>query len=140
MDARERGCVVLCIPASSRRSHIFSPPPPPTHSRAPTHSPHSVPFIRNAIPPPMHYPATGVGSAFAWGLIKLFYSTSLWGNAQGVGMLLGNMLKAKPSAAAAAAGAARAPAAASAGGRGAAKVGTVRARSTSRSRKAAAAK
>jgi len=92
-----------------------------------------VPFIRNAIPPPMHYPATGVGSAFAWGLIKLFYSTSLWGNAQGVGMLLGNMLKAKPSAA-------RAPAAASAGGRGAAKAGTVRARSTSRSRKAAAAK
>ena len=24
-----------------------------------------VPFIRNAIPPPMHYPATGVGHKFA---------------------------------------------------------------------------
>jgi hypothetical protein len=33
-----------------------------------------VPFIRNAIPPPMQYPSTGVGHKFANGLIKMFYS------------------------------------------------------------------
>ena len=43
-----------------------------------------VPFIRNAIPPPMHYPATGVGHKFAQGLISFFYSTSLLGNLKGV--------------------------------------------------------
>ena len=41
-------------------------------------------FIRNAIPPPMHYPATGVGFQFASGLLKMFYSTSLLGNLRGV--------------------------------------------------------
>lgn len=43
-----------------------------------------IPFVRNAIPPPMHYPATGVGHKFAQGLINFFYSTSLVGNLQGV--------------------------------------------------------
>ena len=38
-----------------------------------------VPFIRNAIPPPMQYPSTGVGHKFANGLIKMFYSTSIFG-------------------------------------------------------------
>ena len=38
-----------------------------------------IPFIRNSIPPPMHYPATGVGHWFAQGLIHLFYSTSIIG-------------------------------------------------------------
>merc|ERR1719276_713799 len=36
-------------------------------------------LIRNSIPPPMHYPATGVGHLFAQGLIGMFYSTSLSG-------------------------------------------------------------
>merc|ERR1712046_497057 len=44
-------------------------------------------FIRNAIPPPMHYPATGVGFEFASGLLKMFYSTSLIGNMVGMGEL-----------------------------------------------------
>jgi len=48
----------------------------------------------------MHYPATGVGASFAWGLIKLFFSTSLAGNAQGVLMLLQNLAPSKPAAAA----------------------------------------
>ena len=47
-----------------------------------------VPFIRNSIPPPMHYPATGVGHLFAQGLIHMFYSTSVWDNLKGVFMLL----------------------------------------------------
>ena len=46
-----------------------------------------IPFIRNAIPPPMHYPSTGVGHYFAQGLIHMFYSTSLWGNIKGVYLL-----------------------------------------------------
>ena len=46
-----------------------------------------VPFIRNSIPPPMHYPATGVGHFFAQGLIHMFYSTSILGNIKGVFML-----------------------------------------------------
>lgn len=41
-------------------------------------------FIRNAIPPPMHYPATGVGFQFASGLLRMFYSTSLLGNLRGI--------------------------------------------------------
>jgi acyl-CoA reductase-like NAD-dependent aldehyde dehydrogenase len=41
-------------------------------------------FIRNAIPPPMHYPATGVGHRFAQGLINMFYNTSLIGNLGGL--------------------------------------------------------
>jgi hypothetical protein len=47
----------------------------------------------------MHYPATGVGASFAWGLIKLFFSTSLAGNAQGVLMLLQNLAPPKAAAA-----------------------------------------
>ena len=47
-----------------------------------------VSFIRNAIPPPMHYPATGVGHKFAQGLINFFYSTSLLGNLKGVWALI----------------------------------------------------
>lgn len=43
-----------------------------------------VPFITNSIPPPMHYPSTGVGAAFAMGLINMFYSTSLGGNVMGM--------------------------------------------------------
>jgi len=46
-----------------------------------------VSFIRNAIPPPMEYPSTGVGHLFAQGLINMFFSTSLFGNFQGVCML-----------------------------------------------------
>ncbi len=46
-----------------------------------------VPFIRNSIPPPMHYPATGNGHLFAQGLIFMFYSTSLLDNLKGVLML-----------------------------------------------------
>ena len=47
-----------------------------------------VPFIRNAIPPPMHYPATGVGHLFAQGLIKLFYSQSIAGVVEGIVALI----------------------------------------------------
>lgn len=42
------------------------------------------PAIRNSIPPPMQYPATGVGHLFAQGLIRMFYSTDLMGNLQGL--------------------------------------------------------
>ena len=45
-------------------------------------------FIRNSIPPPMHYPSTGIGHLFAQGLIGFFYSTSLMGNLQGVWKLI----------------------------------------------------
>lgn len=41
-------------------------------------------FIRNSIPPPMAYPATGVGHHFAKGLIKMFYSTNILGNIDGL--------------------------------------------------------
>jgi hypothetical protein len=41
-------------------------------------------FIRNSIPPPMAYPATGVGHLFARGLINMFYSTSILGNINGL--------------------------------------------------------
>ena len=47
-----------------------------------------VPFIRNSIPPPMHYPSTGVGHKFAQGLIHMFYSTSLIGNFKGIWYLM----------------------------------------------------
>jgi len=47
-----------------------------------------VPFIRNGIPPPMQYPASGVGHKFAQGLIHMFYSTSLFGNIKGILMLI----------------------------------------------------
>lgn len=43
-----------------------------------------IPSVRNSIPPPMHYPASGVGHLFAQGLIKMFYSTSLMGNLAGL--------------------------------------------------------
>lgn len=46
-----------------------------------------IPFIRNSIPPPMHYPATGVGHHFAQGLIHMFYSTSILGNLKGMLLL-----------------------------------------------------
>jgi hypothetical protein len=42
------------------------------------------PAIRNSIPPPMQYPATGVGHLFAQGLIRMFYSTDLMGHLQGL--------------------------------------------------------
>ena len=97
-----------------------------------------VSFIRNSIPPPMHYPASGAGPSFAWGLIRLFFSTSLWGNLQGVVALMTNM-GAKPGMAAGASASAGAGAGASAsagvkvvaGGGG----GGARGRSASRSRK-----
>ena len=47
-----------------------------------------IPFIRNSIPPPMHYPSTGVGHYFAQGLINLFYSTSIFGNLKGIYLLI----------------------------------------------------
>eukprot|EP00606_Chrysophyceae_sp_TOSAG23-5_P000497 GSChrysophyteH2.ASY1.ANO1.911.1 assembled CDS len=47
-------------------------------------------FLRNAIPPPMHYPATGIGANFARGLINFFYNTSLVGNLRGVIALITN--------------------------------------------------
>ncbi len=43
-----------------------------------------IPFIRNAIPPAMQYPSTGVGHLFAQGLIKMFYSTNYAGNLAGL--------------------------------------------------------
>ncbi|RYH14443.1 aldehyde dehydrogenase family protein [archaeon] len=43
-----------------------------------------IPFIRNSIPPPMQYPATGHGHTFAQGLIRMFYSTTWTGTLQGL--------------------------------------------------------
>jgi acyl-CoA reductase-like NAD-dependent aldehyde dehydrogenase len=43
-----------------------------------------IPAIRNSIPPPMAYPASGVGHLFAQGLVKMFYSTGLSGNLSGL--------------------------------------------------------
>lgn len=43
-----------------------------------------IPSIRNSIPPPMQYPASGVGHLFAQGLIQLFYSTTLGGTLSGL--------------------------------------------------------
>jgi acyl-CoA reductase-like NAD-dependent aldehyde dehydrogenase len=45
-------------------------------------------FIRNSIPPPMQYPATGYGHKFAQGLIKMFYSTTWTGPLKGIAMLI----------------------------------------------------
>ena len=47
-----------------------------------------IPFIRNSIPPPMHYPSSGVGHMFAQGLISMFYSTSLVDNLKGLLMVI----------------------------------------------------
>ena len=47
-----------------------------------------IPFVRNSIPPPMHYPSTGVGHLFAQGLIKLFYAQSIVGTLQGIAALI----------------------------------------------------
>jgi len=47
-----------------------------------------IPFMRNAIPPPMQYPATGVGHFFAQGLIDFFYSTTFYGTLKGIFLLL----------------------------------------------------
>ena len=44
--------------------------------------------MHNSIPPPMQYPASGVGHLFAQGLIHFFYSTSWLGNFKGIGMLM----------------------------------------------------
>lgn len=41
-------------------------------------------FIRNSIPPPMQYPATGSGPQFAKGLINMFYSTTWSGTVKGL--------------------------------------------------------
>ena len=49
-------------------------------------------FIRNAIPPPMHYPSSGVGHLFAQGLINFFYNTSLVGNFSGIWSLIVNSM------------------------------------------------
>lgn len=43
-----------------------------------------IPFVRNSIPPPMHYPASGVGHLFANGLINMFHSTSIMGSLKGL--------------------------------------------------------
>ena len=45
-------------------------------------------FIRNSIPPPMAYPATGVGHYFAKGLIYLFHSASVMDKIKGIFMLI----------------------------------------------------
>lgn len=56
-----------------------------------------IPSLRNSIPPPMAYPATGVGHMFAQGLINMFYSTSIWGNIKGMLMLAKySMMPSKP--------------------------------------------
>jgi hypothetical protein len=47
-----------------------------------------IPFVRNSIPPPMHYPSSGVGHLFAQGLIKMFYSTTLMDNLKGLFMVI----------------------------------------------------
>lgn len=47
-----------------------------------------IPAIRNSIPPPMQYPATGTGHEFAKGLINMFYSTSWVGTFQGIFALI----------------------------------------------------
>jgi hypothetical protein len=47
-----------------------------------------IPFVRNSIPPPMHYPSSGVGHLFAQGLIKMFYSTSLLDNLKGLFLVI----------------------------------------------------
>lgn len=47
-----------------------------------------IPFIKNSIPPPMEYPATGSGQNFAQGLIHMFYSTSIIGNLKGIFLLI----------------------------------------------------
>lgn len=44
------------------------------------------------LPPPMHYPATGVGAKFATGLIWLFYSTSVGGHFLGIAIILQNFI------------------------------------------------
>ncbi len=41
-------------------------------------------FIRNSIPGPMQYPASGFGHKFAQGLIKMFYSTTWFGPIEGI--------------------------------------------------------
>lgn len=46
-----------------------------------------IPFMRNSIPPPMQYPASGVGHLFAQGLIHFFYSTNWLDNIKGIWML-----------------------------------------------------
>jgi hypothetical protein len=45
-------------------------------------------FIRNSIPGPMRYPATGVGHLFAQGLIHMFYATNGVDNIKGLYMLI----------------------------------------------------
>jgi acyl-CoA reductase-like NAD-dependent aldehyde dehydrogenase len=47
-----------------------------------------IPFIKNAIPPPMAYPSTGVGHYFAKGLIKMFYSTRILGRLEGLWLVI----------------------------------------------------
>lgn len=47
-----------------------------------------IPAIRNSIPPPLQYPSTGIGANFAQGLIKMFYSTSYFGNLEGLVLLI----------------------------------------------------
>lgn len=47
-----------------------------------------IPFVRNSIPPPMHYPSSGVGHLFAQGLITMFYSTTLMDNLKGLFMVI----------------------------------------------------
>ena len=47
-----------------------------------------IPSLRNSIPPPMSYPASGVGHYFAQGLIKMFYSTSFIGTLSGLWLVI----------------------------------------------------
>ena len=48
-----------------------------------------IPFLKNSIPAPMHYPSTGVaGQKFAQGLIHLFYSLSLYDKLKGIFYLI----------------------------------------------------
>lgn len=44
-------------------------------------------FLRTTIPPPMQYPASGVGHLFAQGLVQFFYSTDWVGTCRGAWQL-----------------------------------------------------
>jgi hypothetical protein len=52
-----------------------------------------IPFIRNAIPPPLQYPSKGWGPSFAQGLIRMTYSPSVVDKVGGVLQLIGAAVK-----------------------------------------------
>ena len=61
-----------------------------------------LPWLRNAIPAPLQYPATGSGPRFAMGLVSMFYGTSVAEQGRGLAGVIGASLfgaaaKAKPA-------------------------------------------